>query len=117
MEDHILFRVSLGTVFVGFLLLYLLSETLPVPQKAVQELSGEDLGGTLTFSGRILSVSEGQTIATLSVGQETPVQVVAFKKNNQSLGFSEGDYVRIVGQVAEYQGRVQIVADEIRTVE
>ena len=115
MKDSTLFRISLIVVLFGIIMLYFLSRSLPLPEKVISDITGEHTGTTVRIRGTVLSVREGGTQVTLSVGQETPVSVVVFKKNSEEIGFVPGESVSVMGQVAEYQGHLQIVADEIRS--
>lgn len=109
MQEKTLLKISLITSISGIALLFLLSAGAEKNEKPFQ--LAED-GSRAVVSGRIARVSSSGNLTFLSIYQSEPVGAVIIGKSHVSL--EEGDYVEVRGAVENYNGKKELVIEEIR---
>jgi hypothetical protein len=109
MDEKTLLKISLITSLAGTALLFLISLNVGNEEKSFQLVQDGDY---TTISGKIGRVSAMENITFLTVYQTKPVTAIVFGK--EYLQLNEGDFVEMRGDVQDYNGKKEFVAEEIR---
>ena len=65
--------------------------------------------------GTITKISQNDNVAFLEVNYQNPVIVVMFT-DNENLSLKVDDTIEVVGDVQEYKGKNEIIAQKIRVI-
>ncbi len=109
MKDSTLLRISLVISILGILILFFIAESIKIEDKNINEL--EDYKDkTIKVKGIIEEVTNTESAVFLKIRQYNIVDVVVF----EPLNVTKGRYAEITGEVDEYNGEYEILADKIK---
>jgi len=111
MDEKTLLKISLLTSIIGIALLFVISLNIEKEEKSFQLLSPDDY---TTVSGKISKVYANENITFLTVYQNKPFTAVIIGESY--VNFNEGDFVEMRGNVQDYNGKKEFVAEEIRKI-
>lgn len=112
MKEKLLLKISLISALIGILALFFLSENIKVDEVSIDRLDGLNVGTDVKIKGFVKKITDLDKIAILEVSQLKSVTVILFKSGN--LTFKEGDYVEVTGEIEEYEGKMEIIGNEIK---
>lgn len=117
MNETQLLRFSLTVAFLGMVTLFFLTKTIAAPTVKIDDITDEFLGKRVSITGTVQEVKILKNMTLLTIGQEESTKtmpVVAF----ESLSFlQENDKILVSGQVKEYHGALEIVAEKVEVLE
>ena len=112
MKEKTLLKYALICTVVGISILYVISDNIQVP------IYSEDLeiGEEVKIIGRIEMTGGTDKVMFLSVGWEKieTVDVLLFK--DRDIPLKEGDYVAKIGEIDDYQGKREVIANRVRLI-
>ena len=112
MKEKQLFKVSLTFSLIGILIIFFLTYTLEVKKYDVGSLSKENLDETIKVKGIIESYGETPGLYLINLKDDTgKIVIIVFK--DEKLELMEGIEVEIIGDVVEYEDKLEIIAKEI----
>ena len=116
MKEKTLLKIALSCSIVGLVVLFFISDSISVDQVAIGKIEDEDIGKIVKITGMIIRVSNTEKVMFIEVGEEKveKVDVVLFKDKDFDL--SPGDYVEIVGEIEEYKGKKEVIANKITLI-
>jgi len=97
-------------------LLFAISSTIEVSERTIDKITKGDVGTQVKINGMIDKITELNTTTFMTIVQPNDMTVVVFKEEKRNLSLSEGDYVEIIGNVDEYNGELEVLAQRIRKV-
>ena len=111
MNEKTLLKVSIASIIIG--LLFLLLYAGEVDLKAISNIEEIPEEQMVKIKGTVTSLRTSDKTIFLEVEGETVQknQVIVF--SDQDIYLKEGDYVEISGMVEEYNGKKEIIANEI----
>lgn len=112
MREKTLLQIALMVSVLGVVVLYFMSSQMELEEKVIEKIDSTDYEKDLKIKGNVERVTDMEKIVILEVSQPKSITVVAFKDGDVDL--EEGDSVYISGSVEEYQGKPEIIADEIK---
>ncbi len=114
MKEKTLFKLALICSIVGLVVLFFISSNINVQEIDVGKITDSDVGKEVRVIGKILRVSDTEKVMFLEVGQEKvdDVSVVLFKE--EPINLKEGDYVELLGEIDEYNGEYNIIANAVK---
>lgn len=112
MEEKTLLKIAFIFSIVGVVALFLVSENIAPQEIKISEISCADSGKDVKIHGRIAGVDEKEDIVVISVAQEKIIKVVAFKDGK--LNLQKGQVIEVEGEVRNYKGNLEIVADKMK---
>lgn len=112
MKETTLLKTALCCAIVGLVVLYYFSEQIVVEERVIEKITSMDIDRDVKIKGVVERVSDMDKIAILEISQPKTIRVVMFK--NGDVDVNEGDYVYVTGSVDEFEGKMEIIADEIR---
>ena len=113
MKESVLLKIALICSLLGLLILYFVSSGIEANEYKPSQLN-KNIGEDVRFSGTVSKITKAENVIFIEVNHQNPVTVVLFTKENPQL--SEGDNVEIDGEVQEYKGKEEIIAQKIRVI-
>ena len=116
MKDKTLLKIALTCSFIGIIILFFVSERIEIDEITIDKLDEIELGKTVKIKGYVEDVVNMEKVAFLKVAQEKTevVSIVLFKEENISL--EKGDYVEVVGEIEEYEGKNEIIGNLVKRI-
>ena len=115
MKEKTLLTIALISSLIGILVLFFVSGSIEVEEKKIAELDLEKLDSDVRIRGVVSSVRDLDKIMILDVAQPQTVNVMLFKEGN--INVSKGDFVDLEGELREYEGKREIIANQIEVFE
>ena len=113
MKETTLLKIALICSLVGLLVLYFISTKIDVKEYKTNKLN-ENIGEDVKLVGTIKKISQSENVAFIEVDYSNPVTIVAF--GNNDLKLKNNDTIEVIGEVQEYKGKNEIIAQKIRVV-
>lgn len=111
MKESTLVKLSLLCSLVGLMLLFVISLFADYEDVSISEIENSEFKD-VRITGEIVSVRELDNLALMEVAEIKSVKVVVFDK--RLLKHSVGDKVSVTGELMEYKGRPEIIAERIK---
>lgn len=114
MQESELLRIALIVAASGLIALFIISATTELEVTNTYDVGRTGINRDVRIIGQIISVKELDKILLLEVSQQKQVTVVVFK-DGKGRNFSAGEEVDITGQVRDYKGKMEVVAEKVKT--
>lgn len=116
MKEKTLLKIALICTIVGLIVLYFISSNITIQEVDLSRIDETDIGDDIKLIGRVEKVSDVEKVMFLDVGQQKieSISVILFKDSD--IAISEGDYVEIIGEIEEYEGERQVIANKVRLI-
>ncbi|MFH1637010.1 MAG: OB-fold nucleic acid binding domain-containing protein [Candidatus Woesearchaeota archaeon] len=115
MQEKSLLRVAVICSLTGMLLLLLLSDKPSVTGYPINEINRNAIGAKVKIGGLVEELRAVKSVIILNVSDGTgSMKVVVFESEEE---FYEGNYVEVIGEVTEYNGEIEVDANEIIVTE
>ena len=101
---------------IGITILFLISSSIEVSEKSIDKINKDNLGEMIKLNGVVNKIMELNSTSFIELTQPSKVDVVVFKDKQGNLSISEGDKIEIIGNIDEYEGSLEIIAQRIRVV-
>ena len=108
-------KIALTSSLIGILALFFVSNNIEIDQKKITELDKINLDQDIRIKGVVSEVRDLDKILVLDIAQPQTVNVMLFKDGNISI--NKGDFVDIKGNLKDYQGKKEIIANKIDVFE
>ena len=115
MDEKLILKISLICTLIGILALFFLSENIKIDEVSIDKINNLKEGTDVKIKGFVNKVTDLDKIAILDIAQLKSVPVLLFKSGNITI--NEGDYVEITGEVQEYEGKMELIGNEIKRLE
>ena len=112
MKEKTLLLIAIMTTIIGLIMLYYMSDVVKIEEKVIENIDATDIEKDLMIKGNVERVTDLEKIVIMEVSQPKTITIIAFKDGKTDV--KEGDYVYITGAVDEYNGKMEIIADEIK---
>jgi hypothetical protein len=112
MKEKTLLKIAVIGSLVGIFLLYLISENIKIDQTSVSNIEQENIGTDILLKAQVSDVYNQEGFSIITVIQPKEVQIIAY--DNVSLKI--GQEIEVIGEIDEYEGEKQIVANRIRVI-
>ena len=114
MKETTLLKTALACSLLGLVILYFISAKIDVKDYKPSQLN-ENVGDDVKLAGTITKITQGENAAFLEVNYQSPVIVVLFT-GNENLSLKVDDSIEVIGEVQEYRGKNEIIAQKIRVI-
>ncbi|HLC95980.1 MAG TPA: OB-fold nucleic acid binding domain-containing protein [Candidatus Nanoarchaeia archaeon] len=114
MDEKSLLRIALAISLVGMAALFFVSSSIDASERTISQIDSDDLGDDVKLVGRISKISQTGSVSFLELTQPSTMDVIVFNKENMTL--NEGDYVEIIGEIDDYEGKLEIIGQRIRKI-
>ncbi len=112
MKEKDLLKVSLVFSLIGILIIFFLTNTLEVKKYDIGSLSKDNLDDSVKVKGFVSSFIETPGLYIITLKDDTgKIPVIIFK--DEELPLREGLELEIIGDIVEYQDKIEIILKEI----
>tara|TARA_Y100000294_G_C8387888_1_gene269516 strand:- start:255 stop:602 length:348 start_codon:yes stop_codon:yes gene_type:complete len=115
MKEKTLLKLSIIGSLIGLIILFLLAENIEIGEKQIDKVTMTDIEQSVKVTGMVTKVTDREKVMFLQVSEKAKIDALLFKKGNISV--EKGDLVEINGKVDEYEGKPQIIINEIKFVD
>ncbi|HLD18440.1 MAG TPA: OB-fold nucleic acid binding domain-containing protein [Candidatus Nanoarchaeia archaeon] len=113
MKENTLLKIALICSLIGLILLYFISIKIEVKDYK-PNLVNENIGDDVKFEGIVTKISGKGSVVFVEVSQQNHIAVVLF--TDDDINLKNGDNVEVIGEVQEYNGKNEIIAQKIRVI-
>ncbi len=110
MKEVTLIKLALISSIIGIIILYISVENISLNETEINKITYAD--NDIKIKGVITKLDEREKVTFLEISQPNTMNVVVFKDSKFDL--KQNDYVEVIGSVEEYNGKLQIIAEEIK---
>lgn len=114
MKENTLLKIALICSLAGLVILYFISTKIEVKDYKPNILN-KNIGEDVKLKGSITKITDVGNVVFIEVNQQSPITVVLFT-DDDSLKLNNGDNVEVIGEVQEYNGKNEIIAQKIRVI-
>ena len=115
MDDRILLRTALITAVIGIAGLFLVSENTEINASGIAKLDQTNIGSDVSITGEITRIIDGESYMMITVEDNgKDIAVMVFKDG--ILELDKGSTVIIEGELKEYEGELELVANSVRVI-
>lgn len=111
MKEKFLLKVSLACSIAGVILLFIFSNEINIEDKEISRLENNEYA---VLKGKITKIYEKDDLMIAELSQYNHISVVIFKEDYLDLRI--GDNIEVMGKTSEYEGELEIIADEVRLI-
>ena len=114
MQEKTLFKLSVVVIIIGVTFLFLYSQNINL--RNLDNLDTAFLNEEVKIQGEIINikVTDKATFLKISGSKIDNFDVILFPK--KEIKFIKGDNIEITGKVEEYNGKKEIIANEIKQI-
>jgi len=116
MKEKTLFKIALICSFLGLIGLYFISDRISIDRISISDIEKVSLGDTVKIIGKIERVTNSDKVVFLEISEmkTESVSVILFKDSDFEI--NEGSYVEIEGEIDEYNGKREVIANRIKLI-
>ena len=114
MKETTLLKVALICTLIGLFILYFVSTKIEVNEYRANALN-KDIGEDVKLTGTVTKINDKGNVVFIDVNQQNPITVVLFT-DDDNLKLNNGDNIEVVGEVQEYNGKNEIIAQKMRII-
>ncbi len=118
MREATLLKLALTCSIIGVIGLFFLSETISIDETAISKLDGIGQEERVQLTGIVARVATKGNTTFLTLEKQERVNIVLF--SNGAAIYDQlhaGENISVLGKVAKYQGKPEIVADKVVRLE
>ena len=116
MKEKTLLKIALGCSVTGLFILLVLSHSLEVTERSIATIDATTIGDDVKLMGKVDRVTVLDKVAFIEVMKPESISVVLFKDEEQEMNIAQGDYVEIIGEIDEYEGKMQVIGNRVRVI-
>jgi len=115
MKEKTLLKIAVISSLIGVLILVYISDSLSPKEYRISNLTRDKLGEFVDVKGSISTLRETPGLYIITLTDETfSIPVIVFKEEN--LTIEKGSLIDVKGNVIEYNGMLEIQAEEIKSI-
>ena len=114
MKETALLKIALVCSLVGLISLYFISAKIEIKDYK-PDILNRNVGDDVKLMGTVTKITDRENVVFIEVNQQSPITVVLFT-DDDNLKLNNGDSVEIIGEVQEYNGKNEIIAQKIRVI-
>ncbi|MFC1754414.1 OB-fold nucleic acid binding domain-containing protein [Thermoproteota archaeon] len=114
MDEKFLLRTALVCSILGVIVLYVISGRMEIEETTINKITNGQSEGEVIVSGKVSRITDKENFMFIELEKDEMISVFVMK--NDYIGLNKGDFVEVRGEVKEYEGKKEIVAEELRIV-
>lgn len=114
MKETTLLKIALICSLAGLTILYIISTKIEVKDYKPSILN-KNVGDDVKLKGTVTKITDRGNVVFIEVNQQNPVTIVLFT-NGDNLKLKNDDFIEVIGQVQEYKGKNEIIAQKVRVI-
>lgn len=112
MKENTLLKVAMICSIIGLVVLYFVSARMEL--KEYRPSLSKNIGDDVKLKGTVAKITDKGEVIFIEVIHQNNLNAVLF--TDREIPLKEGDSVEITGTVQEYNGKEEIIADEIKVI-
>lgn len=113
MKETTLLKIALICSLIGLIALYFISTKIEV--KDYKPVLNKNIGDDVKLKGIVAKITDRGNVVFIEVDYKNPITVVLFT-DEDDLKLNNGDNIEVIGEVQEYNGKNEIIAQKIRVI-
>ena len=105
-------RLALICSLVGIIALFFISENMKINEKNIDEINKDNIGEDVRIKGIVSKSADRGKIILLDIVQPETITIVLFKDHDFNI--STGTKVEITGEIDEFNGKMEIIGNEVK---
>lgn len=114
MKESIILKIALICSLVGLISLYFISTRIEIKDYKPSALN-KNVGQDVKLNGIVTKITDRGNIVFIEVSHQSPITIVLFS-DDDNLKLKNGDNVEVFGEVQEYNGKNEVIAQKIRVI-
>lgn len=114
MNEKILLKLALGISILGLAMLFLLLNIIEPEEVSLRELQQKQINEYVTIKGIIKDIRSYDKVIYLDIAELQPITVIVFP--DSKLRLENNSEVTIDGQIQLYNGKKELIVNEIKKV-
>lgn len=115
MKENTILKIALVCSLLGLVILYFASAKIGLKEYKPNFLD-KNVGDDVNLNGIVSKISDRGDVIFIEVSQQAPVTVVLFT-DDDNIRLKNGDNIEVIGEVQQYNGKKEIIAEMIRVIE
>ncbi|MBU0459931.1 MAG: OB-fold nucleic acid binding domain-containing protein [Nanoarchaeota archaeon] len=111
MNEKTILKISLFLVLIGLVFLYLYASEFNF--KAIENFDNLPLEEEVELSGIVSRVSQTEKVTFLELAAQKKETLTIVVFNHDDIRVQEGDYIELTGTVEDYEGKMEIIANQV----
>jgi RecJ-like exonuclease len=107
MKESSLLKIALVCSMTGIFLLYILCENIKLEERSIFEAKQSD--GKVRVSGVVENIRQNNGMTIITISKKESIDIVLF----DYIDLKNGTWIDVTGEIDDYQGKKQIIADEL----
>ena len=104
-------RLALICSLVGIIALFFISERIEIKEKNINEINKDNIGEDIKIKGIVSKSTDKGKIILLDIVQPETITIVLFKDSDFNI--STGTKVEVTGELDEFNGKIEIIGNEV----
>lgn len=114
MKENTLLKIALICSLIGLFALYFISTKIEVKDYN-PNIFNKNIGDDVKLKGFVTKITDRGNVVFIDVSHQSPITVVLFT-DDDNLKLKGGDSIEVFGEVQEYNGKSEIIAQKIRVI-
>jgi DNA/RNA endonuclease YhcR with UshA esterase domain len=111
MKEKTLLRIAIACCLIGILVLFIVANNVEIQERNIGKITLKDVDESVRIKGVVERVVEKEKVVIVDIVQNNEMSVVLFKE--RGIDIKRGDKVEVVGQLKEYNGKMELIGDEL----
>jgi len=123
MKEKSLLKISLICSITGIMLLFFISESAEIGQESIGDIVNDidfsGIGRDVKIKGIVSKIADYEKSFLIEIvdRDDNRLNIVLFKKGaDETIQLENDDSIEVIGEIDEYNGKIQIIGNEIRKV-
>lgn len=117
MKEKTLLRIALISGIIGLVILFIISDNLEIKEKDIDKINKANVEEDVKLIGTISRITNLEKVTFIELEQPATMTIILFKDKNKNITLYKGDKVEIIGEIDEYNGELEVIAQRIRVLE
>lgn len=111
MQENVLLKIALICSIIGLISIFLLSKNLTLDQTNL--ITKDELDQTIKVKGVINRITNYEKNTIIEITKTEKLDIVLFENN---INLKPGEKITATGQLKQYKGNFELLADEIKVI-
>ncbi len=117
MKEKTLIKIAFICGIIGLFILFIISDTIEIKEKNIDKINKANVEEDVKLIGTISRITNLDEVTFIELEQPATITIILFKDKNKNISLYNGDNIEIIGQIEEYNGKLEIIAQRIRVLE
>lgn len=109
-------KIALLTAIIGTTILFFISSKIEITETTIDKINKDNLEERVKIKGIVNKITELNKTTFIELTQPSTIDVIVFKDKQGNLSIKPGNKIEIIGNIDEYKGNLEIIAQRIRVI-